>query len=297
MITTLKKIQHRRHVMHHEDIKRQLSRFLAEDIGRKDITSALLPKRIVTAKIMAREPALVAGTGHAKEIFGIKNCTSRILKMDGTRVEANQDIMRITGDASDLLSCERTALNLLARMSGIATHTREMVDMLPDGVELYATRKTAPGLREFDKQAVVIGGGKRHRLRLDESVMIKDNHIAVTAMGREAESLEDLIKRARHKYDTLEVEVESAHDALLAARSGATTIMLDNLAPAQIRVAVRTLIKAGLRDGVHLEASGGITKRNIASYARTGVDMISVGSITSSVVNIDMSLEILRSGR
>ena len=279
--------------MRSENIKKQLSRFLAEDIGRKDITSALVPRKKITARIVTKESAVIAGTTHAREIFGLKNCTSRILKKDGTKAKTGQDIMRITGDARNVLSCERTALNLLARMSGIATQTRQMVDMLPDGVELYATRKTAPGLREFDKQAVVAGGGKRHRNRLDESVMIKDNHIAVVTTGSGSESLEDLIRRTRRTYDTLEVEVESVSEAVLAAKSGATTIMLDNLTASQTGAAVRALTKAGLRDVVRLEASGGITRRNIASYARTGVDMISVGSITSSAASIDMSLEIL----
>ena len=130
--------------------------------------------------------------------------------------------MIITGNARNILACERTALNLLTRMSGIATQTNALVEKIPKKTKLYATRKTAPGLRYFDKEAVGIGGGKKHRLRLDEMVMIKDNHIAIE------NSLLSLIKKAKKKYKKFEVEVENTSDAVLAAKEGATIIMLDN---------------------------------------------------------------------
>ena len=151
---------------------------------------------------------------------------------------------------------------------------------------MYATRKTAPGLRYFDKEAVKIGGGEKHRLRLDEMVMIKDNHIAVE------QSLLSLINKTKKKYRKFEVEVENTNDAVLAAEKGATIIMLDNFSPIQIIKTVKVLKNKKLRNKVLLEASGGINSKNISKYGKTGVDIISIGSITNSVKGIDFSLEV-----
>ena len=266
--------------------KKQLTRFLAEDIGKGDITSALLDKKRITVTIISRENAIVAGVQYAKEVFKIKGCSVKVLKKDGTKIKPNQTIMSITGDAGKILTCERTALNLLTRMSGIATQTNQIVKKIPSKTKIYATRKTAPGLRYFDKEAVEIGGGKKHRLRLDEMVMIKDNHIVIE------DSLLSLIKKAKKKYKKFEVEVENIQDAVLAANMGATIIMLDNFIPAQIKKTIQALKDQKLRNKVLLEASGGITSKNISKYGQTGVDIISVGSITNSVKGIDMSLEI-----
>ncbi len=266
--------------------KKQLSQFLAEDIGKGDITSNLLPKKKISVKIISRENAIVAGTSYAKEIFRIKGCNTRILKKDGSKIKPNQTIMVITGNAGSILTCERTALNLLTRMSGIATQTNALVKKIPKKTKLYATRKTASGLRYFDKEAVEIGGGKKHRLTLDEMIMIKDNHIAIEG------SLLSLIKKTKKKYKKFEVEVENTSDAVLAAKEGATIIMLDNFSPVQIKKTIQVLKNQKLRNKVMLEASGGINSKNISKYGQTGVDIISVGSITNSVKGIDMSLEI-----
>jgi nicotinate-nucleotide pyrophosphorylase (carboxylating) len=266
--------------------KKQLSQFLAEDIGKGDINSNLLPKKKISVKIISRENAIVAGALYAKEIFKLKGCNSKILKKDGSKIKPNQAIMIISGNAGNILTCERTALNLLTRMSGIATQTNDLIKKIPKKTKLYATRKTAPGLRYFDKEAVEIGGGKKHRLTLDEMVMIKDNHIAI------GESLLSLIKKTKKKYKKFEVEVENTSDAVLAAKEGATIIMLDNFTPAQIKKTIQTLKKLKLKNKVLLEASGGITSKNISKYGQTEVDIISVGSITNSVKGIDMSLEI-----
>ena len=266
--------------------KKQLAQFLAEDIGKGDITSDLLDKKRITATIISRENAILAGVQYAKEIFKIKGCNVKILKKEGSKIKPNQTIISITGDAGKILTCERTALNLLTRMSGIATQTNHLVKKIPSKTKLYATRKTAPGLRYFDKEAVEIGGGKKHRLRLDEMVMIKDNHIVIE------DSLLSLIKKAKKKYKKFEVEVENIQDAVLAANMGATIIMLDNFIPAQIKKTIQALKDQKLRNKVLLEASGGITSKNISKYGQTGVDIISVGSITNSVKGIDMSLEI-----
>ena len=272
--------------MNRFDPKRQLEEFLAEDIGKQDITSNLLKDKEITARIVTRESAIIAGTTHTKTIFEIYGIHTRINVCDGTKARLNQTVMTMKGNATNILMCERTALNLLARMSGIATQTHNLVQKVPKKVRVYATRKTAPGLRYFDKEAVVAGGGKPHRMRLDEMVLIKDNHIAVEG------SMTDLIQRAKKRHKTFEVEVETDKDAILAAQHGAKMILLDNFTPAATRRTIQTLKQRGLRKNLIIEASGGITSKNISQYAKTGVDIISVGSITSSVHSIDMSLEV-----
>ena len=267
--------------------KKELLRFLAEDLGKGDISSALLPRKKINAKIITRQNALIAGVKYAKEIFELKGCKVRILKKDGSKVKRDQVILEISGTPQGILSCERTALNLLSRMSGIATKTNLLVKKIPNRkTKLYATRKTAPGLRFFDKEAVAIGGGKKHRMSLDQMVVLKDNHLAV------GKSLEELIKNAKRKHKKIEVEVDNQKDAILAARAGVNIIMLDNFTPKNISKTISELKKLGLRNKLKLEASGGINERNISNFAKTGVDMISVGAITNSVSGIDLSLEV-----
>ena len=266
--------------------KRQLEEFLAEDIGKLDITADLLKDKNITAHIVTREPAIIAGTIHTKNIFKTHDIRTKINVHDGTKAGLNQIVMTMKGNAANILMCERTALNLLARMSGIATQTHSLVQKVPKKVKVYATRKTAPGLRYFDKEAVVAGGGEPHRTRLDEMILIKDNHIAVEG------SMTDLIQKAKKRHKVFEVEVETPKDAILATQYGAKMILLDNFTPNAIRRTIQMLKQRDLRKNITIEASGGITSKNISQYAKTGVDIISVGSITSSVHNIDMSLEV-----
>lgn len=269
--------------------KKHLERFLAEDIRTGDITSKLLPRKKVIASIISRENGIVAGVEYAREIFKSHGCRVTVHKKDGQSVGPNQKIMTVSGNAYDVLSCERTALNLMSRMSGIATKTRTYVKKIRathSGAGLYSTRKTAPGLRIFDKDAVAIGGGHRHRMSLDQMVMIKDNHIAAS------DSFLNLIRHAKKMHRRFEVEVESLEDAITAASEGATIIMLDNMPPAKIRKVIQRLEQLGLRKNVTIEASGGINHSNISQYARSGVDMISVGRLTSSVEGLDLSLEV-----
>ena len=271
------------------DTKKELARFLAEDINKGDITSAILSTKKITARIVARQSGIVAGVRYAKEIFAMNGCTVQILKKDGSAIKANQTTLRVIGPAKSILGCERTALNLLSRMSGIATATNELVRQIKSvskKTELYSTRKTAPGLRLFDKEAVEIGGGKKHRVTLSDMIMIKDNHIAAEG------SIISLIKKAKKRAKTFEVEVDTREDAILAASFGVPIIMLDNFSPIMIRQTISDLQKTGLRKNIRLEASGGINSKNIKDYVRTGVDMISVGSITNSTQAIDFSLEI-----
>ena len=272
------------------NIKKELLRFISEDIQGGDITSVLLPKKKIKAKIISRQEGVLAGVKFAGDIFRLKGCSIKIIKKDGTKLKPNQTILQVSGNARHILSCERTALNLLSRMSGIATQTNLLVSKIRKinrKTRLYSTRKTAPGLRFFDKEAVMIGGGHKHRMSLNSMIMIKDNHLLVT------NSMEDLIKKARKQHKRVEVEVENQRDAILAANSGATIIMLDNFSPAQIKKTITVLQKKKLRNRVKLEASGGINSKNITAFAKTGVDMISVGSITNSVKGLNLSLEVI----
>ena len=271
------------------NIKKELLRFISEDIQGGDITSVLLPKKKIKAKIISRQEGVLAGVKFAGDIFRLKGCNVKIIKKDGAKLKSNQIILQISGNAGTVLSCERTALNLLSRMSGIATQTNFLVSKIRKintKTKLYSTRKTAPGLRFFDKEAVAIGGGHKHRMSLNDIVMIKDNHLLVT------NSMEDIIKNARKRHKHVEVEVENQRDAILAANSGATIVMLDNFSPVQIKKTITAFQKKKLRNKVKLEASGGINSKNISAYAKTGVDMISVGSITNSVKGLDLSLEV-----
>ena len=271
------------------NIKKELLRFISEDVQSGDITSVLLPKNKITAKIISRENGILAGIRFAGSIFRLKDCNVKIIKKDGAKLKPNQIILQVSGNARNILSCERTALNLLSRMSGIATHTDLLVSKIRKinrKTKLYSTRKTAPGLRFFDKEAVRIGGGHKHRMSLSDMVMIKDNHLLVSS------SIEDITKNARKRHKHVEVEVENQRDVIIAASSGATIVMLDNFSPAQIERTITSLQKKKLRNKVKLEASGGINSKNIAAYAKTGIDMISVGSITNSVSGLDLSLEV-----
>jgi len=271
------------------NIKKELLRFVSEDIQSGDITSVLLPKKKIKAKIISRQDGVLAGVKFAGDIFRLKGCNVKIIKKDGAKLKSNQIILQISGNAGTVLSCERTALNLLSRMSGIATQTNFLVSKIRKinrKTKLYSTRKTAPGLRFFDKEAIMIGGGHKHRMSLNDMVMIKDNHLLVT------NSMKGIIKNARKRHKHVEVEVENQRDAILAASSGATIVMLDNFSPVQIKKTITALQKKKLRNKVKLEASGGINSKNISAYAKTGVDIISVGSITNSVKGLDLSLEV-----
>ena len=267
----------------------KLQEFLSEDLGRGDITSNLLEKKEISARIITKQETIVSGTNFAKQLFSLKKCKTRIIKKDGTWVKPNQVILEMKGNNTAILSCERTCLNLLSRMCGISTKTNKLdaiIRKVNKKTKLFATRKTAPGLRYFDKIAVEIGGGKKHRMTLNEMIMFKDNHLAI------GKSIFSLVAKAKKTRKKIEVEVENEKDAILVATLGVDIIMLDNFTPKQIKNTINNLISLNLRKKVKIEASGGINEKNIARYARTGVDMISVGEITNSVQGIDLSLEI-----
>lgn len=275
---------------------RDLARFLAEDSAGRDITGSLVPDRAAEARIVCAEAGrivVVAGAAHAGRVFAMRGCRARIASGDGSRAGPGSAILSVRGPARAILACERTALNLLSRMSGIATATAGIVEALGGtGVEVLATRKTAPGLRRFDKEAVEIGGGRRHRMSLGDAVIIKDNHIAA------AGPVGDLVRAARKRRAArrgrweIEAEAETVREAVEAAEAGADAVMLDNFAPRRAAAAVAALEKAGLRGRVRVEASGGITAATAARYAAAGVDSVSVGALTHSAPAADYTLEI-----
>ena len=269
------------------DAAPHLERFVREDLAGGDPTGDLLPDISIRAAVVARRRGVVSGARHAASIFSMRRCDSSITVRDGGTVEAGGVVMEVSGRAADVLALERTALNLLSRMSGIATASSEMASRLPPGVRLMATRKTAPGLRAFDKEAVEAGGGLRHRMALADMVMIKDNHAAA------AGSLDVLVREAARRGGRFEVEADAPADAMAAARLGAPVILLDNFTPREVRGVVSALQKEGLRDSVELEASGGITPENVAEYGRAGVDCVSAGYLTNSAPCLDMGLDVL----
>lgn len=267
-------------------IRSLLESFIHEDLVDSDPTSSLLDRTTIQARIITRQDGVISGMKHASTIFGMRECLVDILVQSGQRTRAGDTIMKIQGNAADILSLERITLNLISRMSGIATLTERMVSSLPEDVRLLSTRKTAPGLRVFDKEAVEDGGGMRHRMNLGGMIMIKDNHISVEG------SLERLIKKAQLQKGQFEVEVDTPSDCILAATMGAPIILLDNFTPEMIHETILELEDRGLRNSVKLEASGGITVENVAIYGTTGVDYISSGYITNSAPSLDMSLEV-----
>ncbi|HDR73691.1 MAG TPA: carboxylating.nicotinate-nucleotide diphosphorylase, partial [Methanoculleus sp.] len=268
-----------------------LVRFVREDAPFGDVTTeAVVPDITCVARIQAKQDGIIAGIAEAAALFSHFGITVRQLARDGSRVHEGQALMELAGTAAAVLLVERTALDLIGRMSGIATRTRAMVDIaqaVNPTVAVAATRKTCPGLRMLDKKAVVLGGGEPHRLSLSDQVLIKDNHLVLVSMEQAIRAA-----RARSRYTTIEVEVGSAGDALRAAAAGADIVMLDNMTPGEVQAALDRLRERGLRDRVAIEVSGGIDEETILEFAGLDVDVISIGALTHSVTNFDASLTV-----
>ncbi len=267
-----------------------LRRALEEDLGAGDLTTnaTIDPDLKGRASLLAREKLVLAGLPVFIKVFRMLSVeiTSEDYFEDGQLVREGEKICQITGPANAILKGERTALNFLQRMSGIATLTKTYVDKVGlQKVRLVDTRKTAPGLRLFDKYAVRLGGGFNHRIGLYDGVLIKDNHIS--AAGSITNAV-DLAKRKVPHTIKVEVEVEDLEALEEAIQAGADVVLLDNMSPHRLKEAVR------LSNGrVPLEASGGINLKNIEQIAKTGVDIISVGALTHSAKAVDISLEMI----
>lgn len=275
-------------------LRESLVRFLREDIGQGDLTSEyVVDKELKSSSfiICKSELAVVAGLEEAQIIFDMCKCDSKVLVKDGDVVKNGCKVMTIKGRTRSILKAERTALNLIMRMSGIATDTKKFVDIvrtISKDIRITGTRKTAPGLRFFDKKSIELGGGYAHRNTLDEMILIKDNHLAVTNSIREAISM---ARQMVGKNIMIECEVSDTKSSVEAIKSGADIIMLDNFSPQQAQETISYLKKSALRKKILVEISGGVNLSNIKEYAYALPDMISVGSLTHSSKSVDFSME------
>jgi nicotinate-nucleotide pyrophosphorylase (carboxylating) len=263
----------------------QVAAWLAEDVGEGDLTTDLVIPADATceAAMLIKERGVVCGLGLAEELFRELDDSIQFeaLASDGDVVEGR--VALLSGPARPILTGERTALNVLGRLSGIATLTRRFVDAIAGTeAEIFDTRKTTPGLRELEKYAVMCGGGRNHRFGLYDGILIKDNHLAVTG------SITTAVERAADVGVPVQVEVEDVGGLREALDAGAEAILLDNMPPDVLREAVA--IAAGRAT---LEASGGVTLDTIRAIAETGVDFISIGALTHSARSLDVSLEVL----
>ncbi len=270
-------------------VEAAVRRALEEDLGRAgDITSAaVIPaEAVLRGAIIAREGCVTAGLGVARDVFRRVDPEVRVdaACADGAQVEPGESVLRVEGCARSILTAERTALNFLGRLSGVATATARLVAAAGSyPVRIADTRKTTPGLRALEKHAVRAGGGSNHRFGLDDAVLIKDNHI-VAAGG-----VASAVRRARAGVGHLvkiEVEVDTLEQLAEALEAGPDAVLLDNMSPEQLREAVGMVAGRAVT-----EASGGISPETVAAVAETGVDVISVGWITHSARCIDFSLD------
>ena len=269
-----------------------LLQFIEEDAPSGDLTSAaIIPDITCNAVIRAEQDGIIAGLEEASLLFSHFGVSVRHLVNDGDSVGENNSLLFLNGDAKKILLVERTALNIIGRMSGIATQTRKLADIVSavnPSCRVAATRKTCPGLRILDKKAVKIGGGDPHRMNLSEGILIKDNHLALVSLPEAM-----LAAKKVSAYKKIEVEVETPENALFAAKAGADIIMLDNMNPDQISRTIRILNSENLRNCVFIELSGGIEESSLSRYAALDVDMISLGVLTHSVRNFSVNLEII----
>jgi nicotinate-nucleotide pyrophosphorylase (carboxylating) len=287
---------------HGRRISAILENALREDSATRDATTyaCIDPHQRATATVIAKQDCILAGLGSIRGILDVfavldgtvtshPDVTSHPEIFDGVRLHAGQAIAVIRHNARVALSCERVILNVLQRLSGIATLTRKFVDAVQGTkTRILDTRKTVPGLRVLDKYAVRCGGGHNHRLDLSDGVLIKNNHIALA--GGIAEAL-DRALRNRRGEQPIEIEVRNLAELEQALKHGAEALLLDNMAVDDVRRAVERCASHSRR--LPLEASGGIKLENVRAYAETGVDYISVGALTHSPIAVDMSMRIL----
>jgi nicotinate-nucleotide pyrophosphorylase (carboxylating) len=273
-----------------------LKQFIAEDVRSGDLTTeAIIPaEETAIATIYARERAVLAGIEEVTAIAEFSGLTHEILAFEGNWVDPHDPIMRLRGKARALLTIERVSLNILQRMSGIATRTYKMVSAAHEvnpNVRVACTRKTTPGFRFFEKRAVVVGGGDPHRYALDDMVLIKNNHITATGSVHAAVSA---AREAVSFSKKIACEARTLQEVQEAIGAGADIILLDNFKPKDVGGVIEVLEQEGLRKKVILEVSGGIDESNIREYAREKVDVISSGALTHSynAVNFNMRLSL-----
>ncbi len=275
-----------------EEVRQAVETALAEDRASGDVTTlAVVPETTMARGVMnAREPLVVAGLSFAEAAFrqlysGVEISRAR---NDGETAAPGAALLEVTGPARPLLSAERVALNFVQRLSGIATLTAQFVEAIKGtGARILDTRKTTPGWRRFEKYAVACGGGRNHRQGLHDLVLIKDNHLAALH-GESPNPVAAAVRRARAQYPQLEIEIEAdtLQQVEQALEAGADIILLDNMNPVQLRLAVQKC-----KGRARTEASGGITLATVRAVAETGVDFISVGALTHSARAVDIGLD------
>lgn len=276
---------------------------LKEDIGRADITTSIVvPRELkIKAVILAREEGIICGIEVAEAIFNILDAKIRFLPTikDGAKIEKDQEIIYLEGPARGIIMGERTALNFLARLSGISTLTNQLVNKISQSkAKIFDTRKTTPNLRYLEKYAVTVGGGFNHRFGLYDQVLIKENHISAVSCQLSAISkkniIPQLIATARRKVQKnikVEIEVQNLEEFKQALKSKPDIIMLDNMRLEEIKEAVTLRDKSGLN--ILIEVSGGVNLENVEAIASTGVEMVSVGALTHSAKSLDLSLQVI----
>jgi nicotinate-nucleotide pyrophosphorylase (carboxylating) len=275
---------------------------LSEDVARNDITSrSVLPRKSrIKATIITKEPGILAGIDLAVRVFRLsdKGLSARTLKRDGNAIKSGQTVLTVEGNARSIFAAERTALNVLGHLSGVATLTRAYVQRVRGTrARIFDTRKTLPGLRALEKAAVRAGGGHNHRADLSDAILIKTNHLRAIGGGREAAVARAVAaaKRSRsHRF--VEVEVVSLRELRVALAAQPDAILLDNWRLPAIRraVALRRRTSRATRQPPLLEVSGGVTLANVRAIAHTGVERISIGRLTHSAPTLDVSLEVVR---
>jgi nicotinate-nucleotide pyrophosphorylase (carboxylating) len=275
-------------------VDREIRRFLAEDVGRGDVTSErVVPKSArASASMVARQGCVVAGLPLARAVFLAvdPDIAFADVASDGDRVAAGSVLARIDGPAGPILTGERVALNLVQRLSGIATLTRSYVDAVAGtGASVSDTRKTTPGLRVFEKYAVHVGGGRNHRMGLYDAILIKDNHRAIAGGAAAAVTA---AREAGGEAMPIQVEVDALADLPRVFDLGVDAVLLDNMTPPQVAEAVKLARSHPRGHDCWIEASGGITLATIRAYAEAGADTISVGALTHSAPAIDIALDI-----
>lgn len=274
-------------------IEKKLREFLEEDCCFFDVSTINIPEDAeVSAKIIAKSSGYVSGLEELKILFDILNVSTNFLKKDGIKVKKGEVVVELKGNARNILLGERVGLNLVTHMSAITTTTRKFVKIIDESgkkVKIACTRKTLPGLRIFEKKAVILGGGDPHRFSLDDMILLKDTHLRYYNgdVGKLLKEVKDVASFSKK----IEIEVEKPNDALVAAESGADIIMLDNMSPDQVEDVIKLLKDHNLRENIIIEISGGINEDNIVDYLISSPDIISTSELTQfPSEKVDLSL-------
>ncbi len=268
----------------------RLLEFLKEDVGEADITTdaTISPLAEAASAVAAMEDGVLAGLEEVLQLLDHEGLECKTGFGDGDEIKSGDVILEISGNARKILSAERVMLNIMMRMSGIATLVKNLSNLAePHGVKMAGTRKTTPGFRFFEKKAIEIGGGWPHRSGLYDAFLIKDNHLAVSGFAKAIRMVKECgISK------TVEVEVSTPEDALLACSLGVDIVMLDNMTPDAIERTIKEIEKEGQRDKVKIEVSGGITAENLEQFLKSKPDIISIGELTTGAKWLDMSMRI-----